>query len=172
MRQNGGGGASRLGPGAAVFGPEFVYNTGAFDWFKFANHDARFPGEIERLLTSLAPDVVHFHHFVNFGVEVFQHVRRVLPDCRIILTLHEFLAICHDLGQMVTARHFNLCYRSGDARCHDCFPQIARSDFFLRKRYILWYLDLVDVFVRRARSLRGATSIGAFRRKRSSCWRT
>lgn len=126
---------------------EYVYNARAFDWFKFANHDLRFRAEIERLFIALAPDVVHFHHFANFGVEVFAHLRRVLPNCKIILTLHEFLAICHHFGQMVTTRHFNLCHRATDARCHDCFPDIDRSDFFLRKRYILRFLELVDVFV-------------------------
>jgi glycosyltransferase involved in cell wall biosynthesis len=143
--------ASSDRPGAVLSQPfserEWLYCTGAFDWFKFANPDPRFRTEIERLLRELAPDVVHFHHYINFGLEVFLHVRRVLPSCRIVLTLHEYLAICHHFGQMVTKQHRNLCYQSSPTRCQQCFPEFGRSDFFLRLRYIQRFFDLVDVFV-------------------------
>jgi glycosyltransferase involved in cell wall biosynthesis len=138
-------------PGAVLSQPwsdaEYLYRGVAFDWFKFANPDARFPAEIEQLFRELAPDVVHFHHYINFGVEVFQHLRRVLPDCRIVLTLHEYLAICHHFGQMITPRHFNLCYQSAPSRCRKCFPEFSASDFYLRQRYIMRYFDLVDTFI-------------------------
>ena len=126
---------------------EYIYNSGTFDWFNFANRDPRFPRDITRLFRELAPDVVHFHHYINFGVEVFLHLKQAVPDCRIVLTLHEYLGICHHFGQMVTKRHRSLCYESGPARCQQCFPEIGRSDFFLRKRYIERFLDLVDCFV-------------------------
>jgi glycosyltransferase involved in cell wall biosynthesis len=138
-------------PGALISQPysdsEYIYATGAFDWFKLANPDPRFRAEIERLFLKLSPDVVHFHHYINFGVEVFQHLRRVLPDCRIVLTLHEYLAICHHFGQMVTKQHRNLCYESSPSRCNRCFPELPRSDFFLRKRYIDRFFDLIDTFI-------------------------
>lgn len=137
-------------PGAVLSQPfsetEYLYCAGAFDWFKFANPDPRFPAEIERLFLELKPDVVHFHHYINFGIEVFQHLRRVLPNCRIVLTLHEYLAICHHYGQMISPQ-FHLCYQSGPARCQKCFPEFGRSDFFLRQRYIARFLDLVDTFI-------------------------
>jgi len=138
-------------PGATLSQPysdrEYLYSTGNFDWFKFANRDPKFRGEIERLFTELAPDIVHFHHYINFGVEVFQHVKRVAPDCKIVLTLHEYLAICHHYGQMVTKGHTNLCYQATPSRCQSCFPDISKSDFFLRKLYIDRFFGLVDRFV-------------------------
>ena len=143
--------ASADRPGAVLSQPfgddEYLYCTGAFDWFKFSNPDPRFRGEIERLFTELEPDVVHFHHYINFGVEVFQHLKRVRPSCRIVLTLHEYLAICHHFGQMITTKHNNLCYEASPTRCQRCFPELGRSDFFLRQRYIERFFDLVDVFV-------------------------
>jgi glycosyltransferase involved in cell wall biosynthesis len=126
---------------------EHVYVSTDFDWFKFANPDPRFRQEIERLFERLAPDIVHFHHYINFGVEVFQHLKRVRPDCAIVLTLHEYLAICNHFGQMVTKPHNSLCYQSSPARCQLCFPEFSRSDFFLRQLYIKRYLRLVDRFV-------------------------
>jgi glycosyltransferase involved in cell wall biosynthesis len=141
--------AERLG--AAITQPfsehEFIYSTGAFEWFRFANRDPRFPKEFVALLQHLQPDVVHFHHFINFGVEVFAHVRRALPHVKIVLTLHEYLAICHHFGQMITAKRQNLCYESGPVRCNQCFPDLGPADFFLRQRYIERFFDLVDHFI-------------------------
>jgi glycosyltransferase involved in cell wall biosynthesis len=48
---------------------------------------------------------------------------------------------------MVTADHFNLCYQSSPTRCQQCFPQLGRSDFFLRKLYITRFFNLVDQFI-------------------------
>ncbi len=125
---------------------EFLYAPGAFNWFNFANRDPRLPRELERLLIELSPDVVHFHHYANFGVEVFDLVRRVLPRARIILTLHEYLAICNHFGQMVTRGDLHLCRRASDVRCAGCFPEIAPSDFFLRRRYVQSFFEMVDQF--------------------------
>ena len=132
---------------------EYIYNASEFDWFKFANRDPLFPAEISRLFRALAPDVVHFHHYINYGAEVFLHLKKSVPNCRIVLTLHEYLAICNHFGQMVTAEHRNLCYQSSPARCHKCFPQVGVPDFFLRKRYIDRFFGLVDAFVAPSRFL-------------------
>lgn len=144
------GGADK--PGAVLTQPfaddrEYLYSTGAFEWFKFANRDPRFPKEFKKLLAELQPDVVHFHHHINLGVEAFQHVRTVLPQAKILLTLHEYLSICNHYGQMVTKGHFNLCYESSPARCNKCFPEFSKADFFLRKLYIDRFFRLVDTFI-------------------------
>jgi glycosyltransferase involved in cell wall biosynthesis len=125
---------------------EYIYAPGEFDWFKFANRDYKFPSDFAQLLTELKPDVIHFHHYMNYGVEVFYIVKNILPDCKIILTLHEFLAICHHYGQMITTSHRNLCYEASAIRCQRCFPELSRSDFYLRQRYIQRFFDLVDDF--------------------------
>ena len=138
-------------PGLVITQPfdegEFVYTAGAFDWFKFANRDPNFPREFRALLRELRPDVMHFHHFINFGVDAFGLVRDALPECQIVLTLHEYLAICHHYGQMVTKPRWELCYRASLDGCNRCFPEIAPSDFFLRGLYIKRFFGLVDQFV-------------------------
>jgi glycosyltransferase involved in cell wall biosynthesis len=126
---------------------EFVYASGAFDWFKFANFDQLYPRELETMLHEITPDIVHFHHYVNFGVETFLHIRRALPRCRIVLTLHEFQAICNHYGQMVTKEKKSLCYEDSLRNCNQCFPEFSRADFFLRKAYITRFFDLVDQFI-------------------------
>ncbi len=137
--------------GASISQPfgerEYVYAAGAFDWFKFSNGDARFPREFRALLQKLEPEIVHFHHFLNFGVEAFHHVRRTLPDCRIVLSLHEYLAICHHYGQMITKPDGTLCYEANLVGCSRCFKDISPGNFFLRKLYIKQFFDLVDQFI-------------------------
>jgi glycosyltransferase involved in cell wall biosynthesis len=134
---------------------EYLYAGGAFDWFKFANTDANFPGAFRALLRELAPDIAHFHHYINFGVEAFLHIRETLPNCKIVLTLHEYLAICHHFGQMVTRRHRTLCHEATPLRCCGCFADITPSDFFLRTLYIRRFLDLVDHFIAPSQFLAG-----------------
>jgi glycosyltransferase involved in cell wall biosynthesis len=132
---------------------EFLYSTGAFDWFKFANRDPAFPTEFTDLLQTIKPDIVHFHHYINFGMEAFLHVRRALPDAKIVLTLHEYLAICHHYGQMIKTDRYSLCYSASPIRCSNCFKDIMASDFFLREQYIKRFFDLVDHFISPSRFL-------------------
>ena len=126
---------------------EYIYAGGAFDWFKFANVDPTFPAAFRALLGELKPNIVHFHHYLNFGVEAFYLVRDALPDCRIVLTLHEYLAICNHYGQMVTKQHRTLCHRASPLRCNGCFKDINPADFFLRTLYIQRFFELVDHFI-------------------------
>jgi glycosyltransferase involved in cell wall biosynthesis len=141
--------ASRMG--SAITQPfserQFLYASSQFDWFKFANEDKTYPRELAAVLRDVAPDILHFHHYVNFGMETFLHIRRVLPDSRIVLTLHEFQAICNHYGQMITKEKKSLCYESSPRDCNKCFPQHSRADFFLRKTYIMRFFDLIDHFI-------------------------
>ncbi len=133
---------------------EYVYSTsGYFDWFRFANTDTRFPGELEALLRDLQPDIVHLHHYVNYGVEMLLTIRRTLPNARIVVTLHEYLAICNHFGQMVKRGHFSLCDQASLSACHACYPERDASDFFMRERYIKLFFDHVDHFVSPSRFL-------------------
>jgi glycosyltransferase involved in cell wall biosynthesis len=126
---------------------EFLYAGAEFDWFKFANRDANFPREFRALLNQLQPQILHFHHYLNFGVEAFLHVRETLPNCKIVVTLHEYLAICHHFGQMITKPDRTLCYEATPTKCAACFTELAPSDFSLRTWYIRRFFELVDHFV-------------------------
>ncbi len=132
---------------------EFVYQPGAFDWFKFANRDAGFPDAFRQLLRELKPDVVHFHHFAFFGVEAFRIAKQVLPGVRVVLTAHEYLLICNAHGQMVTTGHSHLCHKATREACHACFPEWSPADFFLRAAYAKMFLASVDLLIAPSRFL-------------------
>jgi glycosyltransferase involved in cell wall biosynthesis len=134
---------------------DFVYQApDSFAWFNFANRDPRFPRALDEILTRMRPDIVHFHHYAQFGVEAFDIVKRSLPGARIVLTLHEYLAICNNYGQMVKKPSGYLCEQDSPIDCSTCFPELGPRDFFMRKLYISKFFGRVDVFISPSRFLR------------------
>lgn len=111
----------------------------------FTWSDAEYAQGWARLLRDVRPDVVHLHHYFHVGIDLPLLVRRLLPDAGVVLTLHEYLAICLRSGQMVDGAA-NLCLTSGPRRCAECVSWgidtvVARADYVRRG------LADVDVFV-------------------------
>jgi glycosyltransferase involved in cell wall biosynthesis len=98
-------------------------------------------------LLATQPDVVHFQHTLFLGYDVLRLTRSVLPDVPIVYTLHEYLPICHNNGQMVRTMNGDLCLEQSARRCHECFPDVSAADFFLRRQFILSHLEEVDLFL-------------------------
>ncbi len=97
-------------------------------------------------LNTIRPDVVHFHHFMTFGIDLISVTRRTLPDCRIIFTFHEFLAICAANGHMVRRTDQSLCEQASQVRCHQCFPERRPEEFMMRKLWFMQHFSHVDCF--------------------------
>jgi len=126
---------------------EIMFHTTMDDPFLFSNIKTRHMWqEFRDLLNVIKPDVVHFHHYFLLGIEMIQEVKKTLPNCKIVLTLHEFLAICHRQGLMFKSND-KLCYKSSPRDCHGCFPNIQPGDFFLREKYIKSIFANVDQFI-------------------------
>lgn len=115
----------------------------------------RDPGEHAGLIAKLrhfAPDIVHFHHVLGFGADALFAVRRALPDATIVMTLHEFLSICHAAGQMVRTDG-ELCEGASPEACARCFPEIAAASFRLREQTLRALYQAVDAFIAPSRFL-------------------
>jgi len=102
--------------------------------------------EFRELLERFRPTVVHFHHYVHLGLELVREVRKSAPGAKIIMTLHEYLAICNAQGQMLKTSGA-LCTKAAPLDCHFCFPEISPQDFFMRNLFIKSFLNLVDRFI-------------------------
>ena len=124
--------------------------------------------ELERLLTAHRTQVVNFHHFTNLGLGALRRARAI-PGLRMAFTLHEFLAICFNHGQMVTPVAQRLCEGASPEACATCFPNHSRHEFvqrqalftkvlasfdqlispsrFLAERFCAWGLDESRMFV-------------------------
>lgn len=126
---------------------EMLFHTTNDDWFLFSNLKTRHLWqEFRDMLLLLKPDVIHLHHYFLLGIEVLQEIRNTLPKCKIIVTLHEYLAICHNKGQMVKTSG-KLCYKASSRDCSGCFPEKGPGEFFLREQYIKRMFDVVDHFI-------------------------
>ena len=77
-----------------------------------------------------------------------------LPDSVLIVTLHEYFAICNRQGQMVKNSSKKLCYRESLEDCSNCFPERTPQDFWLRKHYIQKHFEYADVFISPSEFLR------------------
>ena len=96
------------------------------------------------LVDCYRPDLVHLHHFVYWGIELFDFF--ALRGIPVVFTAHEYMAICHHYGQMVKTNG-QLCFASSPAECTRCFPEISSGFFFLRREMILEKLMLASIVV-------------------------
>jgi len=139
-------------PGAIFTGfdnrpDEFLFLSDSFEHNWYRNLNIRALRWFEEFLRDRRPDVIHFHHFMTIGLDLFLVARRVLPDARIILTLHEFLGICKADGHMVRRNEAALCRRASAVRCHQCFPAITPETFSLREAWVKHAFGAIDAFV-------------------------
>lgn len=136
-------------------GQSFLFTeTAHFDFFRMTSTDKTlYTRHLTAFLEAHRPDVVHFQHTQFIGVDMVSLVRRVLPEATIVYTLHEFLPLCHNNGQLVRTRSGERCTEASPRRCHECFPEFAPQEFFLRKRFVQTHFDEVDMFLAPSRFL-------------------
>jgi glycosyltransferase involved in cell wall biosynthesis len=138
-------------PGARITGfdgrpNEFLYLSRDYDYVWHKTSSALLIEAYVEFLELVRPDIVHFHHFLLFGVDLITLTRKTLPEAKIVFTFHEFMSICAADGQLVRALDRSLCDRATPVRCHQCFPDRGPEHFFLRERWMKRHLDAVDHF--------------------------
>ncbi|MFZ4407540.1 MAG: glycosyltransferase [Paracraurococcus sp.] len=102
----------------------------------------------------VADDVrtVSVHHFLHFGLNALRSLMAE-PQWDTLVTLHEFLAICHHHGQMITRPARLLCDASSPAACAACYPERTRQQFEMRRDLFLDTLGKAAGFVSPSRFL-------------------
>jgi len=125
---------------------EFLYLSRDYDYVWHKTSSALLIEAYVEFLELVRPDVVHFHHFLLFGIDLITLTRQTLPDANIVFTFHEFMSICSANGQLVRPLDQSLCDRATAVRCHQCFPDRGPEHFFLRERWMKRHLDAVDSF--------------------------
>lgn len=101
--------------------------------------------ELAFTLDELGVGIANFHHFMNFGLNGIRMASRRVP--RTVVTLHEFLAICHHHGQMVTRPHRRLCDSASASKCVRCFPEHERGQFQYRQDFFMKAFSRVASFI-------------------------
>ncbi|WP_167400639.1 glycosyltransferase [Salinicola salarius] len=127
---------------------EYLWQQSLGDSFllKAANSYAVW-NDFRQLIRVLKPTVVNLHHYFHLGIELLRIIKEEDPSIRVVLTLHEYMAICHQQGQMVKRGSNKLCFRSSLEDCHRCFPEFSKEQFWLRRSFIGHHFDYVDHFV-------------------------
>lgn len=102
--------------------------------------------QLMRLLREQSISIVNFHHYLHFGLGALRtvHEQTGLP---VMLTLHEYLAICAHHGQMVTRPAQSLCNSATIERCASCFPESGRAGMTTRRNLFLEALSRLDGFI-------------------------
>lgn len=148
-----------LGPGQIVEAAsgEYLWRRDMADAMRLsAGREAPGRDVFSALLGRLAPDVVFVHHYVHLGVEILTELRLALPSARILLTLHDFVAICRNGGLMVkTGLRGPLCERAEPDACHRCFPDETPTAFVARRRALLAHFAAADGYIAPSRFLAG-----------------
>ncbi len=108
--------------------------------------------ELGAILQTHNVELVNFHHYLHFGIN---SLRRIARDqaMKVVVTFHEFLAICHHHGQMVTRPGQLLCKAASPASCTSCFPVHSPQQFKLRRELFLDTFGIVGGFVSPSRFL-------------------
>lgn len=134
---------------------EYLWEQSISDWHLMkAQHRDSLTTRFADLIRALRPTIVHAHHYMHLGLEFLRVIKQVDPRIRIYMTLHEYMAICRNNGQMVRTDGKTLCSRASDEDCRRCFPQHSAEDFWLRKHTFMRHFDLIDGFVSPSRFLR------------------
>lgn len=110
---------------------------------------------LDVVLEAARPDVVHAHHFVYWGLDIFSYFNsRRVP---LVFTFHEYISICQRNGQMLKTNG-RLCYSASPAECNHCFPDISSGMFFLRRRMFLESLHQAHTLISPSQFLAGRLS--------------
>jgi glycosyltransferase involved in cell wall biosynthesis len=146
-----------LSPGAIALrsANEYFWRQDIHDWFMMR---AAYPPGIYESLRAFVrkkqPDIIYVHHYAHMGLEMLRELRRELPNCFICLTLHEYMAICFNNGQMVKTGSKRLCHKESPEECAACFPDRTAESFWLRKHYIQKHFEAANQFVAPSEFLR------------------
>ena len=116
------------------------------DFFTFSSTNLDAIEAYKTLITSLKPDVIHFHHYIHLGIELPGLAKALLPKVKTFLTLHEYLLICNNNGQMIKTDG-QLCEVSSPQACNKCFPSISPEAFFMREGYLKNCLSSIDQMI-------------------------
>jgi glycosyltransferase involved in cell wall biosynthesis len=92
------------------------------------------------------PDVIHAHHFLGIGLDVFWAFKRWFPHLPILFTLHEFLSLCPYHGQFLRLDG-SLCDAPLLQVCASCMPDVLLRHLRIRAELFRSWVSLIDGFV-------------------------
>ncbi|MGE0715956.1 MAG: glycosyltransferase, partial [Alphaproteobacteria bacterium] len=134
---------------------EMLLWAGHFDRFQLNQLDTEGTlFELGELVESFEPDVIHLHHLLLLGANTIRFLRRVQPNAQLVLSLHDYHAMCHRDGVMLHHPDNSRCAAPEPNACSRCFPEIGAARFRVRELMLKAHLAGIDRFVAPSRFLR------------------
>jgi len=120
-------------------------DDGEYDGF-YHLASPRLKARILAAIDAVQPAVVNFQHYLGIGANTIRDCA-ALPGLRVVVTLHEYLAICNSEGQLLTRPQKSLCSGASPAACVRCFPNTSPQEFAIRAETIKRNFAGVGAFV-------------------------
>ncbi|WP_051212551.1 glycosyltransferase [Rubritepida flocculans] len=140
--------ARRPTPTVWRHGPdEYLYPFDGMTPDRLAWRDAGRRRALLDFLAGLGASAYHFHHYWRVGADLILALRKARPEARLVMTLHEMLAICLNHGQMVRTQGGELCEEARPLSCLGCFPEETIERLVIRRALLLQALRACDRFV-------------------------
>lgn len=143
---------------------EILFHSQMRDFFTLSPASLRVVWhDFRQLLAQLQPDAIHFHHILHLGTQFIREAARYRAHAgkpvKLLFSLHEYLPICANDGQMLMVETDELCTEASPTRCAYCLktrPPHPRTpeELFLRERFIRAAFSLVDTFIAPSEFLR------------------
>jgi glycosyltransferase involved in cell wall biosynthesis len=127
---------------------QYLWEQAILDWHMMsaANRESVLT-RFADFVRAVRPTLVHTHHYAHMGVEYLRILKQICPTARILMTLHEYMAICRNNGQMIKPKTLKLCSSESPDECSQCFPEKTAEEFWLRKHFLQDHFSFVDQFV-------------------------
>ncbi|MCX8134292.1 MAG: glycosyltransferase [Roseococcus sp.] len=126
---------------------EYLYAFDGMAEDRLAWQDATRRRALVGFLAGLGAQAYHFHHYWRVGADLISALRAARPDARIVMTLHEMLAICLHHGQMVRIPGGEPCEAAAPLSCLGCFPGETIERLIIRRALLLHALRACDHFI-------------------------
>lgn len=125
---------------------ELLVWLGHFDRFHLFQPDSYGLASVIPLVRELAPDIVHIHHALLFGMELFDLLRRAAPQAKVVFTAHDYFPICAREGELLTQDE-RLCPGPSPDACTRCIPGRDAMEFRLRDLAVRDAMADLDAFL-------------------------
>ncbi|BBK42027.1 glycosyl transferase [Allostella vacuolata] len=133
---------------------EILLWAGHFDRFQLNQTDTEGTlFELGEMAENFRPDIIHFHHLLRFGANAVPFLRRVCPDARFVLSLHDYYALCHRDGVLLRNPANERCDGPSPTACNGCFPDISPARFRVRELMLKAHLSGFDRYIAPSRFL-------------------
>ncbi|MGG5811735.1 glycosyltransferase [Falsiroseomonas sp. CW058] len=140
--------------GGAAPDDEMLVTLGGGDRFHLAQPDAvGLVATLGPVMARLRPEVIHLHHMLHWGVETIDLLRRLAPRAALVVTLHDYFAICPAEGRLLDAEG-RPCAGPGPDACRRCLPGRGAADLALRRLHLGGALARADALVAPSEFLR------------------